>query len=237
LKLAQLEAQNGQVKDARGHLNKILADSPENIWAKQRLAELEMYFGDPQKSVEIYSTLIKISPERSSTFPYLSNLGVAQVLLGRYDAAVEALSEALKIKPNDVSATLNLADSDLGLGHTGDAQALYGKILQQLEQDPPSGDTAYDLVKAQCLAHLGKTDEAKEIIQKALRRDPGNTDILLSTALVYILAGDPGSALETIKNALDKQVAPRWFKTPPYNPLFGDPKFQQLVDGREKRDR
>jgi eukaryotic-like serine/threonine-protein kinase len=231
LKLAKLEARNGRVEDARGHLKKILEDSPNNIWAQQRLAELEMYFGDPEKAVETYRLLIRLSPERSSTFSYLANLGVAQVLLGRYDAAVEALSEALTINRNDVSATLNLADAELGLSQTDKAQSLYHTGLQQLERDYPAGDISYETTRAQFLAHLHRTQEAREIIENALRQSSNDPDVLQSAALVYTLADNQELALDMIKKALAKQVAPRWFCTPPYKPLFGYREFQQIVGG------
>jgi serine/threonine protein kinase/tetratricopeptide (TPR) repeat protein len=237
LKLAQLEGQNGRIAEARSHLNNILEDSPGNLWAQQRLGELEIEFGDPERAEAIYQKLISRSSDPASTFSYLANLGVARVLLSRYSDAVAALNEALKIDPDNVSATLNLADAKLGLGQTNDAQALYSKILQQLERNAPSGHTAYEHIEAQCLAHLGKTHEAREIIQRALGRNADNMDILQSAVLVYALAGDRDAALETIQIALGKQLASRWFKTPSYSPLFGDPKFQQLVDPGKKQDR
>lgn len=229
LKLAKLEARNSRIGDARSHLTKILMDSPGNIWAQQRLAELEMDYGDPEKAVEIYRKLIRSSPERPSTFLYLANLGVAQVLLGRYDAAIEALSEALTINPNDVSVTLNLADAELGLGQTDKAQSLYRTGLQQLERGHPAGDISSEMIRAQFLAHLQQAQEAREIIRNA--QSSNDPDVLQSAALVYTLAGDRESALEMIDKALAKQVSSRWFCLPPYRPLFDDPAFKQRVGG------
>jgi serine/threonine protein kinase/tetratricopeptide (TPR) repeat protein len=230
LKLAKLETRSGRVSAARGHLEQILAGSPENIWALQQLAELELNFGDPTSAETIYLQLIQRSPGRD----YYINLGVARLLLHHYADAVAAFHQALAIAPDDVEATLNLADAELALEHGDDARALYRKVLQLLERNHPSGDAADNMIKAQCLAHLERTREAVEIVEKALRQNPDNIDILQSAALVHTLAGDPASALMNIKGALDKGVQPRLFQLPSFSPLFKDPEFKRLVepDGR-----
>ncbi len=233
LTLANLEERQGMVPEARLHLQKILDDSPGNIWAREHLGELELDFGDPRNAERIYRELISQSTERTSTLPFRTNLGTALVLLGRYPDAVTAFQESLEIAPDDVAATLNLADTEDGLGHVKQADALYGKVLRQLEANHPKGNFSFydEMIEAQCLAHLGHLHEATMIVRNALRQNPDNPDVTFTAALVYTLAGDYDDALEMIQNAIAKHGCPNWFKVPAFAPLFKDPRYQRILGG------
>ncbi len=169
LGLAKIEEELGSVEGARGHLKQILESSPSNRYARKRLAELELDYGDPAEAEAIYRSLIESSP----TAGEYTNLGTARVLLRHYAGAIEAFQEALKIKPGDDSATLNLADAELALGRPQRAGLFYQEVCRA---------TADDTIKAQCLAHLGRLREATEIIGMALKRNPDNPDVVRSAA-------------------------------------------------------
>jgi tetratricopeptide (TPR) repeat protein len=158
---------------------------------------------------------------------------VIQVLLGRYEDAIAAFHQALAMDPDHIDATLNLAEAELALGRTREAEAHFRKALRKIEENrTPAGlSAAASMVQAQCLAHLGRTREAVEITQRALRQNPDDPDVLQSAALVYALVGDRASALVTIQSALRQGVQPRWFNLPGFAPLQGDPEFRSLLDG------
>lgn len=224
LRLAQVEEGLGFAGKARSHLEQILGNLPGNPYALRRLAELELDYGDPASAEAIYLDLIKGSP----TCEYYSNLGIARDLLGHYSDAIRAFQEALKLAPENVAAKLNLAETQLALGHHAQGDVLYEEVRR--------ATAAEDMIKAQCLAHLGHSQEAKEIVHKALRSNPDDPDIIRSTALVYTLTGDHKDALETIEDAIAKHLGPNWFKLPSFSPLFKDPKFRQILDGAGRGD-
>jgi tetratricopeptide (TPR) repeat protein len=183
LGLAKIEEELGSVEGARSHLKQILADSPGNPYALRRLAELELDYGDPAKAESIYRNVIGISP---TSIDY-AGLGTARVLLRHYAGAIQAFQQALKLSPRDEGTMLNLADAELAQGHAEKAEDHYRRVCQK---------TAEDMIKAQCLAHLGRPQEAEEIVKNALQQNPDNPDVIRSAALVYTLAGHSDLALE-----------------------------------------
>jgi tetratricopeptide (TPR) repeat protein len=228
-RLAKLEARYGRIQDARSRLAELFAGSPGNIWALQQLGEIELEFGDPAKAGQIYRNLIARSPQPD--YHYLTNLGVAHVLLFQYEDAIAAFRQALAINPGHVEAMVDLAEAELALGHNQDAERHYRQVLRRLEKNRPRGgpSPADAMTEAQCLARLGRSGEAVGITQKALQQSPDNPDIHQAAALVYTLVGDRASALVNIQNALEKGIQPRWFTLPAYGPLSSDPEFRRLV--------
>lgn len=226
-RLADLEARTGHVEDARGHLRQILEGSPDNAWALDGLAGIELVYGDLKQAEQIYEKLIARAPHRA----HLSNLGVIRVLLGRHEEAIETFQQALAIDPDHVHVTLNLAATELMLGRTGDAEKRFRKVLEEIEKNrPPGGLTPMDsMAQAQCLAQLGRTREAVEITQKALGQNSEDGEILLSAAMVYAAVGDRASTLVTVQNALRKGIQPRWFNLPSFAPLHEDPEFREIL--------
>jgi serine/threonine protein kinase/tetratricopeptide (TPR) repeat protein len=218
LSLAQIEEEFGLARDARDNLEQVLADSPDNSYALSRRAELELDYGEPANAETIYRQLLKSSP----TYIDYINLGTAQVLLRRYADAVVTFNDALRIKPKDAAAMLNLGEAELALHHQDRADSLFNDVCRA---------AVADTINAQCLARLGHVDKAIEIIKNALEKRPDDPDTLRSAALVYTVAGDYDDALKTITAANAKHLGPNWFKLPSFAPLFKDPRFQQSVNG------
>jgi eukaryotic-like serine/threonine-protein kinase len=225
--LADLEARAGRNDDARRHLEELLERNPGNLWGLDRLGNLELLTGDPARAERIYEDLLRLQPQRS----HYTNLGLSRLLLGRPAEAVEAYRKALELAPGHVAVLLNLADAELDLGHEAEARSLYGEALERLEEsEVSSGLSSVDaMVKAQCLARLGRRREAVAQAQRALRDSSEEPEVLYLASLVYTLAGDRSSALVNAEMALDKGVQPRWFTISAFDPLRGDPDFQALL--------
>ncbi len=219
-RLADLAARSGRVAEARGHFQALLARSPGNLWAREKLAEMELLYGDLPRAEQLYSDLLATSDQRS----YWTNLGLTRFLLGRPAAAVEAYRKALGFDPEHVYVRLNLADALLALGREGEAKDLYARVLGALEANrkaaPPSA--VDEMTRAQCLVQLGRAREAVELTQQTLQANPGDPQVVYLASLVYALAGDRASALVNAEAALDKGVQPRWFRLAAFAPLAGD---------------
>ncbi|HEX9943035.1 MAG TPA: protein kinase [Thermoanaerobaculia bacterium] len=231
--LATLTAQSGQVSEARESFQRILRISPQNAWALAELGRMELLYGDPASAEKIFTGLARANPQRY----YFTNLGIARLLLGRYESAVAAYREALKIDPDHLIVLMNLADAEQALGREGEALAIYQRVLQRLAEHEAEAASplqpAESLFKAECLAHLGRAREAAEITQKTLRQSPNDTEILYTASRVYALIGDQASALVNAKAALDKGMKPRWFSLPAFRPLQGNPEFRALLNRPE----
>lgn len=225
-RLAGLEARLGHIEEARARIAEILRQAPDNLWAREQLAHLELLYGDLARAEQIYLASVRVAPERA-----WHNLGVARFLRGRYPEAAVAYRRALESDPGDVSSLLNLADTESELGHREEAEALYRQALDRLAESAPEGGLGprESIQKAQCLARLGRTREAVEIAQDAVRQSPDEPQILLLSAFVHHLAGDRSSALNNAQAALEKGIQPRWFTGSAFRSLREDPELRPLL--------
>lgn len=225
-RLAGLEAKLGHIEEARARIAEILRQAPDNLWAREQLGHLELLYGDLARAEQIYLDAVRVAPERA-----WHNLGVARFLRGRYPEAAVAYRRALLSDPGDVASLLNLADTESELGHREEAEALYRQALGRLAESAPEGGLGprESIQKAQCLARLGRTREAVEIAQDAVRRSPDEPQILLLSAFVHHLAGDRSSALNNAQAALEKGIQPRWFTGSAFRSLREDPELRPLL--------
>ena len=227
-RLADVETRLGRTASARRHLEELLARNPGNLWGLSRLANLELLKGDPQRAERIYLDLLSRQPQRSDA----TNLGLARSLLGRHAEAVEAYRSALAFDADNPYLLLNLADAELALGREGEARGLYGSTLESLARLEAAAPLSplQRMIRAQCLAHLGRAREAVGVTQQALRESGDDPEILYAASLVYALAGDRSSALVNAELALKKGMRPRWFTLPAFGPLRGDPELRAILD-------
>ncbi|HET9210529.1 MAG TPA: protein kinase [Thermoanaerobaculia bacterium] len=224
--LAAFEYNTGNVQGARGHLHQLLARSPGNYIGESLLGQLELASGSPQRAAEIYADLVQRSPHTID----LCNLGLAQLLLGRFAEAEQSYRKAVALQPRSAQALLNLADATLLADRGPEAAALYSQTIKLAEQDPSAGsDWQLASVRAQSLAHLGRRDEAVAAVQEALRLAPDNPQTAYEASLVYVLLGEQASALYNARRALRLGYAPRWFSFPWFAPLQSSPEFRALL--------
>ncbi|HEV8579294.1 MAG TPA: protein kinase [Thermoanaerobaculia bacterium] len=223
LTVAIAEYRQSRFDDARRHLEQLLQRSPGNLEGLQTLAQIEL-LRDPDRAVALLREAARHDPGPKS----LTNLGVALLLLRRYNEAERSLRLALAQQPDDPSASLNLADCLTLAGRGEEARRLYTSIAASAERLATPGNWQLLSVKAQALAHLGKTVEAVEAIQQALRLTPDNAQLAYEAAVVYILLGDRGSALFHVRQAASRGVDANWFALPFFDPLRGEPAFQAL---------
>jgi tetratricopeptide (TPR) repeat protein len=226
-RLADVEARSGRTAAARRHLEDLLALSPGNLWGLNQLANLELLEGDPRRAEQLYRDILRRQPQRS----HYTNLGLAQSLLGRHAEAVEAYRRALTFDPDNSNVLLNMADAELALGHADEARSLYGRALESLDQAAAAAALSpmQRMVRAQCLAHLGRPRDAVGVTQQALRESGDDPEVLYAASLVYALAGDRASALVNAELALKKGMQPRWFSLPAFGSLRNDPELKALL--------
>ncbi|HEX4960173.1 MAG TPA: protein kinase [Thermoanaerobaculia bacterium] len=198
----------GDVNGARRYLEIALERSPDRYNALSRLAQLELLNGNPQRAAELYETLVKRAPDETE----LTNLGMAYLLLNRYEAADQSFRSALKEAPSSPMTLLNLADTALLRGDRPGASAFYSRVLENAARDPDPD--ALLTTRAQALAHLGRSEEAVAAIQEAQRHDAGDPQVAYAASLVYALVGDETSARMNARKALAGGVDRRWFAFP-----------------------
>ena len=215
LGLANLESRLGRMDEARQTLTALLDRFPDDRNARSFLAQLELGSGSAETAVRLYGELVRAEP----TFTELTNLGVAQLLLGRYEPAATSFRQALGLLPKSPAAVLNLADAEWLRGRKTEAVALYRNVIDLADRDPAPTFWQTQTIRAQALAHLGRRDESVAAIQKALRAAPDNPQVAYEASLVYALVGDASSARVQAGRARDAGYDRRWFSFPWFDGL------------------
>jgi tetratricopeptide (TPR) repeat protein/tRNA A-37 threonylcarbamoyl transferase component Bud32 len=223
--LGVTEFQQGEIAAGRQHLEASLRRAPGNADALSALGQLELQSGDPKRALELYRTLVRRSPG----FAEVSNLGLAELLAGRYAEAAEAFERVAAEKPRNPFVALNLADIYLLMGRRTEAEALYRKVLALIAQDSQAAGPQFLTVKAQALAHLGQGLEAVTALREALRLAPESGAPAFEAAVVYALLGEETSAIASSEAALRNGCGASWFTLPWFNGLRANPQFRQVL--------
>jgi serine/threonine-protein kinase len=231
--LGVIEYQHGEIAAGRRHLEESLSRAPGNVDALSALGGLELQSGDPARAVKLYEALVQRSPGIAE----VSNLGFAYFLVGRYEAAEAAFRKLMAGEPNNPFIVLNLADTELAMGRTAEAQDLYRRVVELTERDPHAADPQLLTVKAQALAHLGQGLPAVEAVREALRLDADNGPRAFEAAIVYALLGERTSALANAEIALRKGCSPSWFDMPWFNTLRSSAELQGMIAKYSAGDR
>ena len=226
-RLANLEIQAGEIDSARKHLEKLLEIAPDNIWGLASLAGAELVHGDLARAEVLFADAARLLPHKS----FFANLGTARYYQGKYGQAAQAYRDAIAKEPNDPSLHLGLADALLAQGETVVAKDHYQTALKKLNAlaDEAELDPIQSIVKAQCLAHLGRLEAAVAVTLKTLQEHPDHGEVAFQAAVVYVLAGEKRSVLACTETALAKGIQPRWFHSPMFDAIQDDPRFRQIL--------
>lgn len=229
-RLAALEHRDGLADAARGHLEEALVRSPGNSWVLRKLGSLELSQGRLGKAEDLFAKLIERDPQVVSSHV---NLGLVRFLQGRYDEAAAVFEEVLAAHPDHATAWLDLADAQLAAGRTGAARDSYQRVVELLDRDelPPTEA----MLRAQALAHLGRSRAAIHLTQDTVEANPEHAEVLYLAAVVYSVAGDRTSAVVAAERAHARGMEEVWFRTPAFDGLREDPGFQALFAAAPRR--
>lgn len=141
----------------------------------------------------------------------LNNIGLTYLLSGSYELAVEKFEQAVKIVPEDPVSRLNLAESYLLVDDSVKSSEQFQQVIQLTEN---SKDFAYNLTRAQALAHQKKFGESIELIKLLERNYSEDVELLYTSSIVYSLVGDVYSARSTAKLAVENGLGLVWLNLP-----------------------
>jgi tetratricopeptide (TPR) repeat protein len=128
------------------------------------------------------------------SFDWAYDLGYVLLKEGQYTRAVDALRDALKLRPGYLPARLNLADSLLLSRQVDAAGKIYQEILQQYSDN---AEAWYGLGRVQ--AAQGDTKAAAASLQKACDLVPQYGAAQFALATAYRKLGEPNKATEHFK--------------------------------------
>jgi serine/threonine-protein kinase len=223
--LAYSEFYYGSQSKTREALERALQLIPNQPYALNLLANLELSSGNVVEAINTYEILL--NDDKQDTSYVLSNYGVALALNGSYQDAIKSQLRAIEINPQSPLNFLNLADAYNLQGNSALAKNNYSKVLDLLAGDPKSAqEFSY---QAQAQAQLGQLGLAVRTLKTANQKFPEYAELDYASAIVNTLAQNYVSALVDINDAISRGTAPVWFSFKWFKPLCGQEPFLQAT--------
>jgi tetratricopeptide (TPR) repeat protein len=150
------------------------------VWAKDNaeLGNEAFGQGDYTKTIEYYKQAIEAKP----SFVVYVNLGHCYMQLERWDEAISAYEEAIRIKPEDATGEIFRA-----LGRAYFEERHYEKAMEAFLKasslEPGKGRD--DIWIARCMIELEQWIQARSVLLGQLRREPRSIVTLEMLAYVY----------------------------------------------------
>jgi tetratricopeptide (TPR) repeat protein len=193
--LASAYFRQGDLDKAEGNIKRAIALDPKTADAYGILAEISRARGALDQAVTWYQEAIKQNPNKPENYMALADVYGKE---RQWDAAKRAAEGAHSIDPGSPFIDNNLAF--LYLEHGGDinvALSLAQAAKQKLPDSPVASDTlGWAYYKA------GSSAAAVAQLSDSVRLDPNNPVYNYHLGMVYMSAGRPREAAQSLKRAL-----------------------------------
>ncbi len=123
--------------------------------------------------------------------------GLALSATRQYERAVDVLTIALDLDPDDLRALVNLGTAQIKLGDVGEARAAFLRALKLREGYAPALDGLGRTYEAQA-----KTDEAIDFYQKSIRSNQGYAPAYTHLGDLYMELGQVREAVGLLEEAV-----------------------------------
>jgi serine/threonine-protein kinase len=153
---------------------------------------------------------------------YTANLAGAYIWIGQYEKGLEEVENALELNPVYPMAVWTKGTAYAKMGRYVEAIEIHEKGLAASPGFENGLGTAYALA--------GQKENALEVI--AQLEDMGLTWYTWAIAEIFTAMGEYDSAIYWVEEAVERRhdFAP-WFKVYAlFEPLYGDPRFQEIVN-------
>lgn len=186
--------QTGRLTDAKVSLIELTRQYPENSWAYQLLAIVNLAMNDKETALKRATKAVALDPHSPSAAIVLSYVYQSMFQLGK---AREETERALDLEPSYVLALINLARLQFGEDDLGSAW----HSLEKAKKLSPDDAEIYNLRGFILLARR-KTEAAIEEFTRSVRLNARLAEPHLGLALVYMRQGYSERAFKEIATAV-----------------------------------
>ena len=206
MKLGEIAFYSKDYDRAMDHLSKVTADDPNNQNALFMKGFIYKETEDTANAAFYFRKVIDLYPEYE---PAYEELGFMYANHGS-DLAIEYLTTAIKLEPNNTQAMYGLAMYLQGKQRMDEAEELYNRIT---ETNPAHKDAWHNMGYIECF-HYGDFDKAIEYFSRAIECDSKFVEALTNRGWAYALKGDRTNARINYNSAIEI-----------------DPNYQPALDG------
>ena len=186
--------QAGNLKQAAGIYDQILAIAPHHAETLNAKAILACQRGQPLVAVELFQQAIRSDPGKAA---YHFNLGNACKDLGRFAEAIPCYEEAFRLKPDYAEAMNNLGTALKGQERLAEAIVAYEKAVRL---KPDYAEALFNL--ATCLHSLQRLPEAIVCLQHAMAAKENFPEVYNCLGNIFQEQGKPDAAITCFQHAL-----------------------------------
>jgi predicted TPR repeat methyltransferase len=198
LRQALVLFRDGKIDQARSLYKQILEEEPEQPQALHMLGLIHYQSGDPESA---YPLLVQSLEQQPNDITVLGNLASILASLGRAQEAVEILNQVLDIAPEQAKYWRKLGDCLTELRRLDDAVRAYEQAIKLWPEEIDKG--SMPLNHAVSLAGLGQHQEACELLQEIVGREPENTIALYNLGFCLRELGAYQEALDVYHRILE----------------------------------
>jgi tetratricopeptide (TPR) repeat protein len=192
--LGNLLVERGQIDEAIGHLEKVVAIEPSNSEAHNNLGAALARRGQLDEAMRHYQRALELKPGFADAH---NNLGAALVRRGQLDEAMRHYQRALELRPDYAEAHNNWGAALARRGRLDEAMRHYQRAL---EIKPDYAEAHNNLGAA--LAARGRIDEAIGHYQQALQINPSYAQAHYNLGLALAARGRTDEAAAHYRTAL-----------------------------------
>jgi adenylate cyclase len=219
---------NGRYREAATAYREIVTLDPDNATGWANLASASMLGGDFVVAAHALGRSMALEPSPRT----LMNAGMVHYYLGDVVQATALLEQAIAGAPEDYLPRSNLGDV---LTLAGDAAAaneafVAAERLARTQLNVNAQDSALLVDLAWITAMLGRLDESRELVDRAMAMDPDDPYAHFYDALIHARVGNTEAALDRLETAIAKGYSRAMVRAEPHlAALRGQARFAKLV--------
>ncbi len=225
--LAADALRNADIETASAEIELAAAEDPTDTYVDLVAGELALRERDGKRGVDAFQGALQKHDSARAQW----GLARAHRMLGQTDEALSAAQATLKASPNHAGARVAVAERLLA---EGEIDAGY-ELLQAPAGLAPVDGSALEVARSDRSAALaaiatieeqrGRLGAARELYEKAIELDTGNTDAALGAARLVLLEGVYQDAFARFQTVLGSEV-------PPGAPLDSTGKPRVIVEAK-----
>ncbi len=193
---AALRIVQGEWDKAVNDFEQLVKNDPENVAARQALAETLLNLEKYELAREQVNKAIELAPDAAVNYTLRARIHESE---GNLDQALADLGEALRVDPSNIMALLSRAAIHMqneGLKEARD------DVNRALQVNPGLGRAI--LMRSIISAAEGRTSDAISDIQTLLRNDPNNVNLQVQLARYYIVDSRPRKAISVLDRLIER---------------------------------
>jgi choline-sulfatase len=167
---------------------------PKDKIEEQNLLHLAMIAADDNRSADARAALEKVLRLDEKSPTALRQLGELEVQAGEYTKAAEHLQQAIKVRPNDATASFEAAQALQKIGNLAGARDALESSLKSMPGQFPAR-----LLLGQVYLDLKDLKNAQDQLEAALLLQPNSVDAQLALAQAQIAGGNFAEAVQQLQ--------------------------------------